>query len=180
MNLNAPPPEEPASELLSRFLTEARLQELLRIEEECGCDIGAGRDWGPQLGAFMQNPEGMEELAQLRDWMLQEFHLMLMEWNLGIVTNTVYSKARSLLIERFRQPSIETQEQLWHLFEQAQVVRTETSSAATAQAIEIRTGVQRLMVQTLSEEDWQALTQAAVSTLEQFLYSQRTEMHRAE
>lgn len=56
------------------FQNEARWREALRIEEEYGGDIGVGRDWGTQLGAFLQDPVAMESLAQLRGWMLKVPH----------------------------------------------------------------------------------------------------------
>ncbi len=93
------------------------------------------------------------------------------EWELGVTVDTIYPAARSLLIERFRQPPMATQEQLWSLFEQAQAARTGASSAATELANKARTEVRVLMVRSLTEADWQALIQAAVSALKQYLHT---------
>lgn len=108
MNPNASIPEEPSLELLTLFPDAARWQEWLCIEEERNCDIGSGRDWVAQLSAFLQDPTGMESLAQLRDWLLNDFRLMLIEWGLRVMTDAMFSGARLLLIERFRQPPMET------------------------------------------------------------------------
>jgi hypothetical protein len=169
MNPNNSPPEEPPSKPLNWFLSEARVQELIRIEEECGCDIGAGRNWGTQMGMFLQNPVEMERLAQLRDRILYEFRLLLNEWELGTITDTLNSIGQQRLIERFRQPLPETQARLWHLFERSQATRWEHSSAATSLANDARTEVRAVMARTMTAADWQALRQAAVWTLEQYL-----------
>jgi predicted amino acid racemase len=34
-------------------ITDDRLQQLLQIEESVNCDIGAGIDYGPNLGAYL-------------------------------------------------------------------------------------------------------------------------------
>lgn len=175
-----PPDTTPIQEPLRLFQDEAQWREAIRIEEEYGGDIGAGRDWGTQLGAFGQDPAGMEALAQLRDWMLDEFRLLLIEWDLGMTIDAIYLTARSLLIERFRQPSIATQEQLWRWFEQSQATRTDASSAATELANDARTEVRALMVRSLTAADWQALTQTALQTLEQHLSTQRAKLSRHE
>jgi hypothetical protein len=172
-NADATPIREP----LNLFQDEAQWREAIRIEEEYGGDIGAGRDWGAQLGAFLQDPAGMESLAQLRDWMLKEFRLMLIEWDLGVTVDAINAIARPLLIQRFRQPSIALQDQLWHLFEQARVVRTDASDAAAAAAHQACIEVRRIMVQTLTEEDWQALRQSAISMLEQYLHHRQAEVN---
>ncbi|MBD2091524.1 hypothetical protein H6F67_16905 [Microcoleus sp. FACHB-1515] len=178
MNPNNSPPEEPSSAPFNRFLSEARVRELLRIEEECGCDIGAGRNWGIQMGMFLQDPIEMERLAQLRDWLLSEFRLLLSEWKLGRITDTLLLIGQQLLIERFRQPPPETQELLWHLFEQSQATQLDHSSAALPRANDARTQVRALIARTLTSGDWQALTQAAVETLEQYLSTQQAELNR--
>ena len=54
----------------------------------------------------------MESLAQSQDRMLSEFRLILSEWDLGIAADAMDSKARSLLIEYFQPPPMETPEQL--------------------------------------------------------------------
>jgi hypothetical protein len=178
MNPNDSTPQDQPSERLNLFSDEAHWHELLRIEEECGCDIGAGRDWGTQMGMFMQDPVGMERLAQLRDWMLSEFRLLLNEWELGRITDTLNAIGRQLLIERFRQPPPETQELLWHLFEQSQATRSDHSSGAISRANAARTEVRAVIARTLTSDDWQALTQAAVGTLEQYLSTQQAELNR--
>lgn len=164
-------------EPLKLFQDEARWREALRIEEEYGGDIGAGRDWGAQLGVFLQDPMEMESLAQLRDWMLKEFRLMLIEWDLGIAADAMRAIVRPLLIQRFRQPSIALQDQLWHLFEQARAVRTDVSDAVAAAAHQACIEIRRIMVQSLTEEDWQALRQAAVARLDQYLHHKQAEMN---
>lgn len=177
MNPNNSSPEEPSSEPLNWFLSEAHVQELIRIEEECGCDIGAGRNWGTQMGMFLEDPMEMERLAQLRDWILSEFRLLLNEWELGRITDTLHAIGRQLLIERFRQPP-ETQELLWHLFERSRCLRSDHSSMAICRANDARTEVRAVMARTLTSADWQALTQAAVDTLEQYLSTQQAELNR--
>lgn len=110
--------------------------------------------------------------------MLDEFRLLLREWGLGRITDTLNSTGRQLLIERFRQPPPETQELLWHLFEQSQATRSDHSSAAIARANDARTEVRAAIARTLTSADWQALTQAAVGTLEQYLSMQQAELNR--
>jgi hypothetical protein len=109
--------------------------------------------------------------------MLKEFRLMLIEWDLGVTVDAINAIARPLLIQRFHQPSIALQDQLWHLFEQARVVRTDASDAAAAAAHQACMEVRRTIVQTLTEEDWQALRQAAVAMLEQYLHDKQAEMN---
>jgi hypothetical protein len=35
-------------------ITEAEAREMARLEEECGCDISAGPDWGIHLDRVME------------------------------------------------------------------------------------------------------------------------------
>jgi hypothetical protein len=35
-------------------ITEAEAREMARLEEECGCDINAGSDWGIHLDKVME------------------------------------------------------------------------------------------------------------------------------
>ncbi|MCY7322210.1 MAG: hypothetical protein LH660_10550, partial [Phormidesmis sp. CAN_BIN36] len=139
MNPNASTHKEPSSEPLNLFPDQARWQEWLRMEEECHGELGAGRNWGTQLGAVMQNPDGMEALAQWHDGMLREFRLLRIEWELGVATDAIYSRAHSRLMARFRQLLPELQEQLWRLFEQSPAARTDAFSADTSGANDART-----------------------------------------
>lgn len=178
MTPNASTSQEQPSKRLNLLPDEARWRELLRIEEECGCDISAGRNWGAQTGMFLQDPVEMEHLAQLRDWLLNEFRLLLNEWELGRITDTLYFIGQQRLIERFRQPSLETQELLWHLFEQSNATRSDHSSVAISRANTARTEVRTVIARTLTSADWQALTQASVGMLEQYLSAQQAELNR--
>ncbi|MGG6270896.1 hypothetical protein ACQ4M3_41440 [Leptolyngbya sp. AN03gr2] len=166
----------PMSDSLDPVRDHAQFLEMIRAEEASDGEVGVGRDWGTELVAFFQDPEGMESLAQLRDWMLKEFRLMLIEWDLGVAIDAIYPNARKLIIQRFRQLSISMQDRLWQLFEQMKAGRTDKSQATVAAARAANREVCRIMVQTLTEEDWRILIQSATSTLKQYLHHKRVEL----
>ncbi|HEY9852074.1 MAG TPA: hypothetical protein V6D28_21550 [Leptolyngbyaceae cyanobacterium] len=58
--------EETAVNLMQLMLDEDWVREAVRIEEEAGCDIGAGFDLGANLGGFLQNPDEEARLLELR------------------------------------------------------------------------------------------------------------------
>lgn len=41
-------------EMMEFRITEAEAREMARLEEECGCDITAGPDWGIHLDKIME------------------------------------------------------------------------------------------------------------------------------
>jgi hypothetical protein len=41
-------------EMMEFRITEAEAREMARLEEECGCDVTAGPDWGIHLDKIME------------------------------------------------------------------------------------------------------------------------------
>jgi hypothetical protein len=63
---------------------EEWLREAVRQEDEAGCDIAAGYDWGAHLGDVMANPEGYSHVTMLRSMVVQAWNRLVTEWDLGI------------------------------------------------------------------------------------------------
>ena len=82
---------------------EEWLGEAVRQEEEAGCDVSGGYDWGTNLGVVISNPEGLSHFAQLRSMVIQVWKQLVAEWNLGIGSEAAETCGQELIMQRASQ-----------------------------------------------------------------------------
>jgi hypothetical protein len=71
-------------------ISEDRLRELVQIEEESKCDIGAGYT-GHYLREFFAGPDYFRQVRRLQEIVLAEFQALLSELDLGIGKDAAFS-----------------------------------------------------------------------------------------
>jgi hypothetical protein len=77
--------QQAALDLIAQMRDPQWLQDAGRIEDEADCDIGAGRDWGDQLGKVLSNPAGYYQHERLRTLVFRELRQLLTECDLVLV-----------------------------------------------------------------------------------------------
>ncbi|MGG6284784.1 hypothetical protein ACQ4M3_24645 [Leptolyngbya sp. AN03gr2] len=135
-----------------------RFRELLEIEEEVNCDIGAGYD-GIHLREFFTDPKDFQQVRQFQAIVLAEFQALLEELNLGIGKNAAFACGRNLVIERLMNPTAEIQEKLWTVLQEKKV------GAEASQSEEIRTEINAILKNALTQEDWTKIAAAAAESV---------------
>ncbi len=134
-------------------ISDDRFRELLQIEEEVNCDIGAGYD-GAYLREFLADPKSFQQIRQLQEIVVAEFQALLETLDLGIGQHAAFVCGRDLVLERFRNPSVEIQEQLWE--------------AASPEKLQLQTGrdeIKLMLHQLLTQQDWEKIAAAAATTV---------------
>ncbi|MCL1475595.1 hypothetical protein [Argonema antarcticum] len=159
--------EETAVNLMQLMLDEDWVREAVRIEEEAGCDIGAGFDLGANLGEFLQNPAGFARLLELRSLIMSEFLKLLASWDLGASMEAAVACGRQLLMERLLHPSPEAQQQLLAmLLSQELTAEAETTKKDDP---ELRFLVRSI----LTHSDWDAIATAAANAIREQVMRQQ-------
>ena len=143
--------------LMDLLFDDDWLREAVRLEDEVGGVIEAGFDWRANLGALMTNPERYSHFARLRSIVMGELSRLLAEWNLGVGTEAALACGRSLLMERLQNPAPELQEQLLTVLEED--LATPQGDGSGPQAA--RSGLQQLLRNILTPEDWELIAVAA-------------------
>lgn len=150
--------EETAVNLMQLMLDEDWVREAVRIEEEAGCDIGAGFDLGANLGEFLQNPAEFARLLELRSLIMGEFLKLLASWDLGAGMEAAVACGRQLLMERLLHPSLEAQQQILAMLSQELTAEGETTKKDGS---ELRFLVRSI----LTHSDWDAIAEAAANAI---------------
>jgi hypothetical protein len=136
---------------------EEWLREAVRQEEEAGCDIAAGDDWGAHLGNVMANPRGYSHFTMLRSMVMQTWKRLIAEWDLGIGREAAEVKGQELIFEHLRDPQPAIQDKLITLLE-AQLSKPQGEWEMTEEVhVEIRAVLSRV----LTQEDWNAIAASA-------------------
>lgn len=94
-----------------------RFNELLKIEEEVNCNIGAGYA-GVYLPEFLADPIHFQQMHRLQAIVLEAFQSLLDELNLGIGKDAAFTCGRKLVLERLIQPPVAVQQQLWDVLQE--------------------------------------------------------------
>ena len=136
---------------------EAWLREVARQEEDADCDISAGYDWGTHLGEYLTNPQGYNQFAHLRSMVKQAWQQLVLDWDLGIGTETAVVKGQERLIARLHQPPKEVQETLLALLE-AKLSQPQGKWEMTEA---VHAEMREVFSQVLTQEDWQAIATSA-------------------
>jgi len=136
---------------------EEWLREAVRQEEEAGCDMAAGYDWGAQLGNFMANPEGYSHFVMLCSMVTQAWKHLVAEWDLGIGQEAAETKGQELIFERLRHPQPAIQERLIALLE----AKLSKPQGAWEMTETIHAEIRAVFSQVLTQEDWSAIAASA-------------------
>ncbi len=152
-------------DFVARMQDPQQALEDARIEDEANCTIGAGDDSGAHLGALMANPQGFYQHQRIRALVMRELRQLLEECNLGAGLPNALQVGRQLLSRRLKQPDEEIQQQLLTAFE-------ESMSADGPKAVipdTARSAIQGAICTVLSEQDWDAISLAAATAIQQSL-----------
>jgi hypothetical protein len=151
-----------ALELLAQMRDPQWLQAAARLEDEANCDIGAGRDWGDQLGKMLANPAGYYQHERLRTLVFRELRQLLAESDLGVGLKAAQSVGKALIIQRLRSPSTEIQNQLMAVLDEDQASAQDIPLSASA-----RESLRQTIQAVLLPEDWETISTAAASALQE-------------
>jgi hypothetical protein len=136
---------------------EEWLREAVRQEEEAGCDIAAGYDWGAQPGNVLANPEGYSHFVMLRSMVMQAWKHLVAEWDLGIGQEAAETKGQELILKRLRHPQPEIQARLMTLLE-AKLSKPQGEWEITEA---VHAEIRAVLSQLLTQEDWSAIAASA-------------------
>ena len=161
--------EETAIDLMQLMLDEEWVREAVRIEEEAGCDMGAGFELGANLGEFLQNPSGFADFFELRSVIISEFLKLLASWNLGAGMEAAVECGRQLLLQRLLDPSPEVQERLLAIWPQELTAQPRISENE-------RSELRFLLRSILTESDWEAIATAAASAIGEQVMTQQQQV----
>jgi hypothetical protein len=139
-------------------MSDDRWRELLQIEEETNCDIGAGYA-GTHLRQFLADPEEFQEMRRLQAIVLAEFEMLLDELDLGIGKAAAFASGRDLVLDRLAQPSPEIQMHLWVVLQEDKAIVDDT------QPRPLRSEVKAVLRKTLTQEDWSTIASAAAESV---------------
>jgi len=75
-------------------ISQSRRDELLRIEEETNCDIGAGVDHGPHLGQYLAARMNYIDRSKLVSFLKTELDNLLRPEEIEALADTVEAQVR--------------------------------------------------------------------------------------
>lgn len=75
-------------------LNDSQIEELLQIEEEVNCDIGAGADNGPHLGEFLADAVNYINDRKLMALLQDELSSVLSSDEIEAIANVVQAQVR--------------------------------------------------------------------------------------
>jgi hypothetical protein len=153
-----------ALELLAQMRDPQWLQAAARLEDEANCDISAGRDWGDQLGKVLSNPAGYYQHERLRTLVFRELRQLLAECDLGVGLKAAQSVSKALIIQWLRSPSTEIQNQLMAVLAEDQASAQDIPLSAAALE-----SLRQVIQAVLLPEDWETISTAAASALQEHL-----------
>ncbi|MBD1852745.1 hypothetical protein [Leptolyngbya sp. FACHB-711] len=139
-------------------ISDDRFDELLKIEEEVNCDIGAGYA-GAYLPEFLADPIHFQQIRRLQAIVLEAFQSLLNELNLGIGKDAAFTCGRKLVLERLIQPPVTIQQQLWDALQEDGLIQ----SALQPQPDYAK--VKAILRTTLTQADWSAIATAASESI---------------
>lgn len=83
-------------------LDEAELRELAQIEAETNCDIGAGFDWGQNLGNYLSQATRTLNHEKLLEVLRESLGSVLSQDELEDAANSIQQQLRNRVIEKFQ------------------------------------------------------------------------------
>ena len=157
-------------DFVARMQDPQQALEDAHLEDEANCTIGAGADLGAHLGALMANPQEFYQHQRIRSLVMRELLRLLEECNLGAGLPDALKVGQQLLSKRLRQPAEEIQQQLLTAFEESM------SADGPREVIpdSARSAIQGAICTVLSEQDWDAVSLAAATAIQQSLRRRRS------
>jgi len=93
--------EEKVEANLENF-DEKWLREAAQLEQEAGCDIGAGFDWGASLGTYVAASKSFIDHVKLMAVLQESLGNLLDQEAIEEIANIVQDKARDRVIEKWQ------------------------------------------------------------------------------
>ena len=156
--------QQAIQELTAQLKDPQQALEDARIEAEVGGEVGAGFVKEHQLGKFLSDPARFCQQQRLKTLVFQSLRQLLVDCDLGSGLSAAYSEGKQLLDERLQQPAIEIQQQLLAILDEDLSSSRDVPLPAEAQA-----SLRQVILSVLSKEDWEAISTAAVNSLQQYL-----------
>ncbi|WP_204103625.1 MULTISPECIES: hypothetical protein [Spirulina sp. CCY15215] len=147
-------------DLMACFEDEEWLKEAIRVEEECGGEVGAGYDLGAGLGRFLQNPSSYVQYSRLRSLVMRQLGDLIEERGCKQEFSTVFSTGKGILERRLQQPAPEIQERLLDAVER-DIKARKCSSDPTPMAVKL--DVRKVVLEVLTPEDWQQIEASTIT-----------------
>lgn len=88
-------------------LSEARLRELAQIEAEANCDIGAGFDWGQNLGTHLKQVNSYVEDEKLMAVLQERLGDVLSKEELQEIVYSFQVQLRDRVIEKLQSANLQ-------------------------------------------------------------------------
>lgn len=160
-------PEQLEQQAMRDFM--ARMQdpqvalEDARIEDEASCTIGAGTDWGDQLGSVITNPQGYYQHQRIQSLVMNELWTLLKDCDLGAGLSSAFAVGKPLLFKRLKQPSESVQQQLLAAFDDSMTPDGPKEIVPDSAC----SSVQKVIYTVLLEQDWKAMSVAATTAVQQ-------------
>jgi len=78
------------------------LREMARIEEEAGCDIEAGFDWGRSAGAYIASSSSYIDRKKLLALLQEELSTLLDAEEIDAIATDLQNRAKALVLEKLQ------------------------------------------------------------------------------
>jgi hypothetical protein len=147
-------------------IDERRFWQGVHNEELADCEIGAGYT-GVHLDKLFANPVYFQQMRRLQSIVIQEMRELLTEWDLGFGADAAVACGQQIILDRFQQPTINVQQQLWAVLEEDE----KTNGTDVPQYV--RSQVKAILGQVISESDWSAIAQAAGNAVQRQVVQQQ-------
>ncbi|MEL7355797.1 MAG: hypothetical protein AAFN40_04455 [Cyanobacteria bacterium J06560_6] len=136
-----------------------------QLEDEAGCDISAGRDWGSRLGDVLNDPAKFYQHQRLRSYLLIVLNQLLSDCDLGAGLTSAQALAKRCLFRRLQKAPSDIQIQLAAvLSEKLEQESTDFSPSETTQV-----ALQAVVKNVLTTDDWNSISAAAATAIQQHI-----------
>jgi hypothetical protein len=83
-------------------ISQEELLEMARIEEESGCDVEAGFDWGPNADAYLVNSHSYLDRAKLLALLREDLSALLDAEDIDAIATELQNHTKDLVIEKLQ------------------------------------------------------------------------------
>ena len=83
-------------------ISQDELLEMARIEEEAGCDVEAGFDWGPNADAYLVSAHSYIDRAKLLALLREGLSTMLDAEDIDAIATELQNHTKDLVIEKLQ------------------------------------------------------------------------------
>ncbi|MEL7054289.1 MAG: hypothetical protein AAGM45_21250 [Cyanobacteria bacterium J06588_5] len=164
--------QQAIQELIEEMQDPLKVIEDVRIEDEANCTISAG--YGQRISAKADRAHSLLKQTrrkQLRILVDGEFYRMLKDCDLGAGLPEASRVGWQILSERLKRPSEDVQQQLMGALEAALALDETQRGIPDSIYLQVRSGLRAL----LSEQDWEAISSAAITAIQRHFKQQIAE-----